>query len=415
VKGYLKKQGIELLSKEYKESKLPLHVRFPCGCEENADFNAMHSGRRCAECAPNARVAIADYHKLAALHSGLLVEAAATVNAPAIWKCSKGHDFTRPYSNIHQSGTFCPICSEGLSERICRAAAEQLFGTPFRKTKLRGVRGVGGRYLELDAYSDSLKLAIDHNGSQHYQPIRFGSQTEAQAIACFHKQQEHDLRRREFCRANGIALIEVPELGKRTKTEDLKEFIRAECMKANFNLPEGFDLVHLKLGAHHLPTTAEQMWERLLSRVRELGYILHTANYPGASGRVSLLCENGHPYAPKLANFLRGAKCQRCLIQKRAVPVVVLRLGANAEDGRYASARVFDTIQDCARNLKENPNSLRNVAKGRGNSCKGLVSSRLHENKPRFSTRTHKHLSNSAAPSGHHPNATTAKMVRGQP
>lgn len=45
VQGFLRKQGIELLSREYKDSKLPLHVRFPCGCEGYADFNSMHSGR----------------------------------------------------------------------------------------------------------------------------------------------------------------------------------------------------------------------------------------------------------------------------------------------------------------------------------------------------------------------------------
>ena len=294
------------------------------------------------------------------------------MNQQAKWKCRKGHDFARPYSNIQQSDTFCPICSEGLSERICRAAAEQLFGTPFPKTKLRGVRGVGGRYLELDAFSESLKLAIEHNGFQHYQPVRFGNQTEALAAKCFCKQQEHDRRRREFCRANGITLIEVPALGRLTRTEDLKDFIRAECRKAHFVLPEHFDRVHLKLDAHHLATTAEEMWERVLKRILEVGYTLRTLNYPGANAQLKLICRNGHDYAPKLASFLRGAKCQRCLIQQRAAPVVVLPFGAKAERGGYGSARVFDTIQECAKALRANPNSVRTVAKGRGNSCMGF-------------------------------------------
>lgn len=372
VKQYLAERGIQLLSKDYAGNRAKLHVRFECGCEGHVKFNSIQNGNRCSKCAPNARVALADYRELAAFYEGQLLEAAATVKQPAKWKCCKGHDFSRPYSNIQQSGTFCPICSEGLSERICRAAAEQLFGTPFLKTKLRKVRGVGGRYLELDAYSESLKLAIEHNGPQHYRPVRFGNQTEEQAAKCFCKQQEHDRRRREFCRVNGITLIEVPTLGGLTRTEELKDFIGVECQKANFALPEGFDRVKLELDAHHLATTAEEMWERVLKRVGELGYTLRTSNYPGANERLILTCHNGHDYTPKLASFLRGAKCQRCLIQQRAVSVVALPLGMKAEVGCYRYARVFDTIQECSKALKASPNSVRMVAKGRGNSCMGF-------------------------------------------
>lgn len=109
-----------------------------------------------------------------------------------------------------------------------------------------------------------------------------------------------------------------------------------------------------------------------MKRVRETGYMLKTANYPGANGRLSLLCKSGHEYTPRLASFLRGHACRRCLIQQRAVPVVVLPLGAKAGNGSYASARVFETIEDCAKVLGTHPNNVRIVAKGRGNSCMGF-------------------------------------------
>ena len=371
IKNYLTERGILLLSKEYKGNKSKLHVRFPCGCEGQSDFNSLQSGRLCKSCAPNARVTLADYHQLATFHKGTLVEAAATVNQLAKWKCHKGHDFSRPYSSIRQSGTFCPRCSEGLSERICRAAAEQLFGMPFKKVKLRGVRGVGGRYLELDAYCEPLKLAIEHNGQQHYQPIRFGNQTEAETIHCFCKQQEHDRRRRGFCAANGITLIEVPELGRKIKIEDLKDFIRVECQKANFNLPESFDEVHLKLDAHHLATTAEEMWDRIIKRVADVGYTLLTANYTGANSRLSLLCCNNHPYTPRVETFLRGSTCRKCWLEKRRVSVVVMPLGRATGNSILAEAQVFTSIEQAAKAIRASPDNLRSVAKGRGNTCVG--------------------------------------------
>jgi hypothetical protein len=114
------------------------------------------------------------------------------------------------------------------------------------------------------------------------------------------------------------------------------------------------------------------MWERVLKRVREIGYTLKTANYPGANGRLSLLCRNSHEYKPRVANFLNGYTCRRCLIQQRAVPVVVLALGAKAKNRGYSSACVFDTIEDCAKAIGISSNNVRIVAKGRGNSCMGF-------------------------------------------
>lgn len=372
VKNYLAERGILLKSKKYRGSKAKLRIQFPCGCEGRSNFNSLQSGRLCKNCAPNARVTAERYRELARQNHGKILAIARTATDLSQWSCRKGHTFLRPFSTIFHQRIFCPICSQGLSERICRAAAEQLFGMPFKKVKLRGVRGVGGGYLELDAYSELLHLAIEHNGQQHYQPSRFGNQTEEGATYCFRKQQEHDRRRREFCAANGITLIEVPELGRRTMTEDLKEFIRVECQKASFKLPESFDGVQLKLEAHNLTTTAEEIWARILTRVRELDYVLKTTSYPGANGRLSLVCRNGHDYKPRVANLLNGYTCRRCLIQQRTVPVVILPLGTKARSGSYASARICDSIENCAKALKANPNNVRTVAKGRGNSCNGF-------------------------------------------
>lgn len=369
LKTKLASWKIRLLSSEYHDNKTKLHVRFACGHDGFVSFNSLDKGNRCGVCAPNARVTAERYRELARQNHGEILVIARTTTTPSKWKCAKEHIFWRAFNPISRDGTFCSTCSQGLSERICRAAAEQLFGTPFKKTKLRGVRGVGGRYLELDAYSEFLKLAIEHNGLQHYEPVRFGNQTKIEADKCFGKQQEHDRRRREFCQATGITLIEVPALGKELKTDDLKEFIRAECMKANFTLPKDFDRIHLKLDAHLLATTSEEIWERVLKRVQESGYTLKTENYPGANGRLTLLCANGHTYMPRLASFLRGHTCRRCLIQQISVPVVTLPLGSKAKHGAYESARVFDTIEDCAKALGTSANNVRIIAKGRGNSC----------------------------------------------
>jgi len=378
IKKFIADLGIELLSKAYQDSKSNLHVRFRCGCEGNASFNSIQRGVVCGNCAPNARVTIEDYRELARSHGGKIVTMARTTTQSSQWKCAKKNHppFWRAY-NVIKRNTFCPECNALLSERICRAAANQLFGDSFKKIRLSGVRGVGGRPLELDAYSRFLKLAIEHNGQQHYQPVRFGNQTQQEAEHCFYKQLEHDKRRREFCRAHGITLLEVPELGKTTKVDDLKEFIRTECQKANYQLPRGFDSVLLKFEAHNLPTTSDQMWERVLKRVRELDYTLKTKNYAGANSRLLLFCRSNHVYTPRVASFLKGHTCRRCLIQQLAIPVLVLPLGSKVVSRGYAGARIFDSMEECAKALGTTANNVQIVAKGRGNSCMGCGVARI--------------------------------------
>jgi hypothetical protein len=381
IRAILKLRGITVLAIYRNKPRTTVLSRCDfCGLEWLASWNQLQRPKKslgCPDCAPNARVTLEDYQKIAHRHGGEVLLMARTTTQESQWKCAKGHLFSRPYNNIQKFRTFCLICSERLSERICRAAAEQLFGGRFKNTPLRGVHGVGGRDLEFDAYCRSLKLAIEHNGPQHYHPVRFGNQTEIEAMDSFRKQEEHDRRRREYCKAQGITLIEVPELGRRTKVEDIKAFIRAECLKADFPLPKGFDQVRLKLDAHYLATTAEEMWDRVLRRVRELGYTLKTKDYPGANRKLSLVCRIGHPYTPRVANFLNGQICRRCYIQHLVVPVVVLPLGPKAERCGDADARVFDSIEECANALGTSPNNVQIVAKGRGNSCKGFGVARI--------------------------------------
>ena len=184
-------------------------------CENGHEFsrsyeNIRATGTFCTICSGWHPKKLADYKALAAQFGGKIQRAANNVNKPSVWVCSRGHEFRRAFIKIEELGRFCPVCSARLGERLCREAAEQLFAVPFRKVKLRGLKGTRGGYLELDAFNDDLRLAIEHHGVQHYEPVGiWGGEKQ------FKRQQEHDRLRREYCRERGIVLIEVRELGSR--------------------------------------------------------------------------------------------------------------------------------------------------------------------------------------------------------
>jgi hypothetical protein len=56
----------------------------------------------------------------------------------------------------------------------------------------------------IDIYLPELKLAIEHQGEQHYRPIeRFGGEE------AFAKVQERDKRKRALCQQNGVAVVDI--------------------------------------------------------------------------------------------------------------------------------------------------------------------------------------------------------------
>jgi hypothetical protein len=82
----------------------------------------------------------------------------------------------------------------------------------------------GSQYnLELDCYNESLRLAVEYQGEQHYKFIPyFHKNREA-----FLNQKYRDELKRMRCKELGITLIEVPYTEKRRIREFLTEQLRA--------------------------------------------------------------------------------------------------------------------------------------------------------------------------------------------
>lgn len=367
VRSDLDKRGIDLLSKEYANSATKLHVRFRgCGHETFAPYNAIQQGLSCPKCAHNARITKDEYEALALARGGQLLEMAKSSLHHSTWLCNRGHKFYRSYASLSQAETFCNVCSAGLAERQCKAAAEQLFRVPFQKVRVKELRGIGDRPLELDIYNASLKLAIEHNGWQHYEP-----QMDWGGEAAFRKQNEHDQRRRDFCRRKGITLVEIRELNTVTYISDLKRIIKEACIKGGVPLASDYDEIVLDLSPANIKTAEEEMWERIVRRANEVNYTVVSKGYPGVHGKLRLICNSGHSYTPPTVSFLQGSLCRKCWLNAKRVPVVAFPLTQERRAQAGPSAQVFDSIEQAAKATQANPNFVRMAAKGKTPTCRG--------------------------------------------
>lgn len=91
-------------------------------------------------------------------------------------------------------------------EEACKVL-EEIYRVPFRKVRPDFlINPVTNRRLELDCYNDSLKIALEYQGEQHYKWPNFTGQSYSQFV----QQRYRDEIKRRLCKDLGIKLIEVP-------------------------------------------------------------------------------------------------------------------------------------------------------------------------------------------------------------
>lgn len=102
-------------------------------------------------------------------------------------------------------------------ERICCESLEKIYGVPFKSVRPGWLRNPEtGRSLELDCYNESMKIAVEYNGEQHYKWPNFTGQTKEQ----FLKQIRRDKYKKQICKKSGVYLIIVPYEVKHNKIFD---------------------------------------------------------------------------------------------------------------------------------------------------------------------------------------------------
>jgi len=107
-------------------------------------------------------------------------------------------------------------------EELCKQVVEDMFGKKFYCIRPNFLKNPEtGRNLELDLYNDSLKLAIEYNGAQHYVYPSAFLKNEQDLL----NQIRKDEYKRQMCDENGIYLITVPYTVP-LKYKDISEYIK---------------------------------------------------------------------------------------------------------------------------------------------------------------------------------------------
>ena len=103
----------------------------------------------------------------------------------------------------HLEGQGCPVCLQSHLETFTASALDSL--NIEYKYNYRGFSWLNPQHL--DFYLPSLKIAIECQGIQHFQPVeRYGGENE------FIKTKERDNRKATLCQNNGVPLFYITYL-----------------------------------------------------------------------------------------------------------------------------------------------------------------------------------------------------------
>ena len=226
-------------------------------------------------------------------------------------QCPFGHKDSKHADHVSRQRTLCRECSTGLSERIVRAHFEALFGVAFPKGRPRWLKNDTGYSLELDGFSESLRLAFEHDGPHHSgRPIRQGQGPEFFATVA-----ARDAKKTRLCLLHCVTLIRVECLREVVPLDTLRTYI-LDALKTNGIHPPFPD------APETIATTPDGV--RILNEAKAIvearGGTLLTKQYAGSQQTLSVRCSVGHKFVIRISHLKdeQWRWCRRCYANKLA-------------------------------------------------------------------------------------------------
>lgn len=179
-----------------------------CGYKWEAHPNNLLRGYGCARCAGHIKTHedfIKKFNEINPSSNITFLNKYVDSKSPLLCKCDKDlFEWNALPSNLLK-GTGCPRCKESKGEKLITDILTKNNICLIRQKTFDELYGIGNGNLSYDFYIPNLNILIEFQGEQHYKPINyFGGEKQ------FEIQQEHDKRKREYAKDNGIKLIEIP-------------------------------------------------------------------------------------------------------------------------------------------------------------------------------------------------------------
>lgn len=221
-----------------------------------------------------------------------------------IFECLEGHRWEASISLV-RAGRWCKICSESISERICKVVFEALFESKFPKSYPDFLLNKKtNRNLELDGFNSDLKIAFEYQGFFHSKKsIKLTKNKDLNK-----KVIVYDYKKKNLCKKNGIKLIQIPDF--KNDKEKIPNFIISKLndMKIKFN-KKNIEKIDINKAYFQRPITEFQ------KTLNKNNFKLKHNLWKGAYPAYEIICPNKHEFKrtiSKINNLDPSKWCTEC-------------------------------------------------------------------------------------------------------
>ena len=305
-----KYHGGKCLSKKYINQSTHLDWECAKGHRWKAQPRHIKHTSWCPECSGKKKKTIEQLNALAKDRGGrCLSKNYKNAHARYEWECGLGHRWKSTFGSVQNGNTWCPECSAGISERICREYFKQLFVKPFPKSRPKWLKNSDGYQMELDGYCKELRIAFEHQGKQHESLETKFIKTQKELS----KRIELDKEKMLLCKKYGIRLIPIPQLHTDLKLEKLQRFIYEECMRLKIRRPARMLTKKINIKEAWISDFSLREYECLKLIAKSHGGKCLSNVYVGAHSKMEWECSNGHRWHAIPANIKNNnAWCKEC-------------------------------------------------------------------------------------------------------
>jgi hypothetical protein len=301
-------KGGKCLSTEYISNKRKLTWQCAKGHVWESSPERVKGGNWCLLCSRSAKGTIEEMMAIAASRGGKCLSTEyINRNTKLQWQCSQNHVWNAVPTAI-VSGTWCPVCSSAMCERICRIYFETIFATDFPKSRPPWLRNADGNQMELDGYSTQLGLAFEHQGTQHYKFSEYFHRTRD----VFDKREVDDKQKARLCAEHGVRLIAIPQLFKSIRLAKLRHFIVEQAKALGVvNVPDTVGNENIDISKAYFGNSFDYLAQMRAFAEDKGGRCLSEA-YISTESKLLWQCSAGHTWRAAPERVQQGSWCPVC-------------------------------------------------------------------------------------------------------
>ncbi len=178
IRKFVENKNGELITKKCINSNSILKIK----CKKDGKiwktkWSKLKQGCWCPRCSRKEKPVLQDIKKFVENKDGvLLIKKYKNCYSPLKIQCNKDGCIWYPCWNNIQNGHWCPECSLSKTQKILFNIIKDLFPNNIvnnNYTKFNWLKSKNKYSQEIDIYVEKIKLAIEYDGKQHFEPVKW--------------------------------------------------------------------------------------------------------------------------------------------------------------------------------------------------------------------------------------------------